>query len=114
MASRGLAFSSSSDWGEPELAPHRRVECSQSIYYIWYVRHPRAAIYITRVIFRRPHEQTSALFGTTCIIIAESAKQIQSIFTPVYTMSSTKNYQSSSASESAEERRQIRLQRRRE
>ena len=37
-------------WGEPERAPHRRVECSQSIYGIyillWYVRHPRAAIYI--------------------------------------------------------------------
>ena len=38
------------NWGEPERAPHRRVERSQSIYvyimyYIWYVRHPRAAIY---------------------------------------------------------------------
>ena len=30
----------------------------------------------TRDIFRRPHEETSALSGTTCIIIAESAKQI--------------------------------------
>ena len=47
--------------------------------YIWYVRHPRAAIYnctATRDIFRRPHEETSAFSGTTCIIIAESAKQI--------------------------------------
>ena len=40
-------------WGEPERAPHRRVERSQSIYiyiYIWwwYVRHPRAAIYIVQ------------------------------------------------------------------
>ena len=26
----------------------------------------------TRDIFRRPHEETSALSGTTCIIIAES------------------------------------------
>ena len=28
----------------------------------------------TRDIFRRPHEETSALSGTTCTIIAESAK----------------------------------------
>ena len=27
---------------------------------------------------RRPHEETSAFSGTTCIIIAESAKQIHS------------------------------------
>ena len=38
------------DWGEPERAPHRRDKRSQSIYvyiyyYVWYVRHPRAAIY---------------------------------------------------------------------
>ena len=40
-------------WGEPERAPHRRVERSQSIYYLllsllWYVRHPRAAIEIVQ------------------------------------------------------------------
>ena len=35
----------------------------------------------TRDIFRRPHEETSALSGTTCIIIAESAKQIHSVCT---------------------------------
>ena len=52
------------------------------VYGIWYVRHPRAAIYnctATRNIFRRPHEETSALSGTTCIIIAESAKPIHSV-----------------------------------
>ena len=32
------------NWGEPERAPHRRVERSQSIYYVWYVCHSRAAI----------------------------------------------------------------------
>ena len=40
------------NWSELERAPHRRVECSQSIYYyiiyIWYVRHLRATIYIVR------------------------------------------------------------------
>ena len=30
----------------------------------------------TRDIFQRPHEETFAFSGTTCIIIAESAKQI--------------------------------------
>ena len=33
--------------------------------------------------FRRPHEETSALSGTTCIIIAESAKQIALVSEPV-------------------------------
>ena len=37
----------------------------------------------TRDIFRRPHEETSALSGTTCIIIAESAKQIALVSEPV-------------------------------
>ena len=37
----------------------------------------------TRTIFRRPHEETSALSGTTCIIIAESAKQIALVSEPV-------------------------------
>ena len=75
-------------WGEPERAPHRRVECSQSIY-VWYimVRPSPARRYIhctaTRTIFRRPHEETSALSGTTCIIIAESAKQIALVSEPV-------------------------------
>ena len=77
-------------WGEPERAPHRRVARSQSIYIcimiygIWYMVRPSPARrYIqctaTRDIFRRPHEETSALSGTTCIIIAESAKQIHSV-----------------------------------
>ena len=55
---------------------------------IWYVRHPRAAIYnctATRDIFRKPHEETSALSGTTCIIIAESAKQMHSVCLSVRT-----------------------------
>ena len=46
---------SSHYWGEPERAPHRRVEFSQSTYYgddddddVWYVRHPRAAIEIVQ------------------------------------------------------------------
>ena len=49
-------------WGEPERAPHRRVERSQSIYYyyyyyynillLWYVRHPRAAIEIVQEYIR--------------------------------------------------------------
>ena len=102
------------NWGEPERAPHRRVECSQSIYvYIYYWGEPERAphrrversqsiyIYImvvvvrpsparrhihctaTRDIFRWPHEETSALSGTTCIIIAESAKQIALASEPV-------------------------------
>ena len=68
-------------WGEPERAPHRRVERSQSIYiyiYMVVVRPSPARRYIhctaTRDIFRRPHEETSTLSGTTCTIIAESAK----------------------------------------
>ena len=71
------------NWGEPERAPHRRVARSQSIYYIYIcmVRPSPARRYIqctaTRDIFRRPHEETSALSGTTCISIAESAKQLQ-------------------------------------
>ena len=56
---------------EPQR-PHRRVECSQSIY-VWYVRQQSFST-ATRDIFRRPHEETSALSGTTCTIIAESAK----------------------------------------
>ena len=44
--------------------------------YICMVRPSPARRYIqctaTRDIFRRPHEETSALSGTTCIIIAES------------------------------------------
>ena len=36
-------------WGEPERALHRRVERSQSIYYyVWDIRHPRAAIEIVQ------------------------------------------------------------------
>ena len=102
-------------WGEPERAPHRRDERSQSIYVciigaslsephidelhvrnlyiyvLWYimVRPSPARRYIqctaTRDIFRRPHEETSALSGTTCIIIAESAKQIHSVCLSVRT-----------------------------
>ena len=69
-------------WGEPERAPHRRVECSQSIYGGIYImvrpsparRYSHIHCTATRDIFRRPHEETSALPGTTCTIIAESAK----------------------------------------
>ena len=46
----------------------------------------RASLYIlyaVRDIFRRPYEEISALSGTTCIIIAESAKQIHSVFLSV-------------------------------
>ena len=57
-------------WGEPERAPHRRVECSQSIYggiYIYYgtsvTRAPLYTLYAVRDIFQRPHEETSALSG---------------------------------------------------
>ena len=54
------------------------------MYYVLYMVRPSPARrYIqctaTRDIFRRPHEETSALSGTTCIIIAESAKQIHSV-----------------------------------
>ena len=64
---------------DTNVAPHRRVACSQSIYYdICMVRPSPARRYIqctaTRNIFRRPHEESSAHSGTTCIIIAESAK----------------------------------------
>ena len=43
-------FLANSYWGEPERAPHRRVECSQSIYYIYgtSVTRARAAIYIVQ------------------------------------------------------------------
>ena len=87
------------NWGEPERAPHRRDERSQSIYvYIYYilcmVRPSPARRYIkctaTRDIFRRPHEETSALSGTTSIIIAESAKQIHSVCLSVRTCLSRK------------------------
>ena len=37
-------------------------------------RAPPYTLYAVRDIFRRPHEETSALSGTTCTIIAESAK----------------------------------------
>ena len=50
------------------------------IYIIYMVRPSPARRHIhctaTRDIFRRPHEETSAFSVTTCIIIAESAKQI--------------------------------------
>ena len=54
------------------------------MYYVLYMVRPSPARrYIqctaTRDIFRRPHEETSALSSTTCIIIAESAKQIHSV-----------------------------------
>ena len=55
------------------------LKCTQVGYiciYICMVRPSPARRYIqctaTRDIFRRPHEETSALSGTTCIIIAES------------------------------------------
>ena len=75
-------------WGEPERAPLRRVECSQSIIIcIYMVRPSPTRRYIhctaTRNIFRRSHEETSAFSGTTCIIIAESAKQIALVSEPV-------------------------------
>ena len=41
-------------------------------------RAPPYTLYAVRDIFRRPHEETSALSSTTCTIIAESAKQIHS------------------------------------
>ena len=73
-------------WGEPERAPHRRVERSQSIHYhIWYVYvsnlfRPRAAIYIVqqRAIYSggRMKKLLRSPVLYTCIIIAESAKQI--------------------------------------
>ena len=37
------------------------------------------ALCAVRDRFRRPHEETSALSSTTCIIITESAKQIHSV-----------------------------------
>ena len=57
---------------------------------LWYMVRPSPARrYIqctaTRDIFRRPHEETSALSGTTCIIIAGSAKQIHSVCLSVRT-----------------------------
>ena len=33
---QGLSYISAIIWGEPERAPHRRVERSQSIYYYYY------------------------------------------------------------------------------
>ena len=66
-----VSICNNNNWGEPERAPHRRVERSQSIYYVFcmvrrtsvtrgppyiiflygtsYVRHPRAAIDIALV-----------------------------------------------------------------
>ena len=56
------------------------------IIYIYMVRPSPARRYIhctaTRDIFRRPHEETSALSGTTCTIIAESAKYIALVSEP--------------------------------
>ena len=65
----GLASARPNNWGEPERAPHRRVECSQSIYYVCIyfgtsvTRAPPYTLYAVRDIFRRPHEETSALSG---------------------------------------------------
>ena len=51
--------------GERERAPHRRVECSQSIYYcmyVWYVRRLHVTVYIVlgcaiySNLTQRPHE----------------------------------------------------------
>ena len=54
--------------------------------YIYGIRPSSARRYIqctaTRDILRRPHEETSALSGTTCIIIAESAKRIYTLGLP--------------------------------
>ena len=43
----------------------------------------RYSYILLRDIFWRPHEETSALSGTTCIIIAESAKLIHFVSEPV-------------------------------
>ena len=60
-----------------------RSELIPCIYiYVWYTsvtRAPLYTLYAVRDIFQRPHEETSALSGTMCIIIAEAAKQIHSV-----------------------------------
>ena len=67
----------------PWLLP--RIQAKSGYYVLYMVRPSPARRYIqctatrARDIFRRPHEETSALSGTTCIIIAESAKQIHSV-----------------------------------
>ena len=45
------------------------IHCTSKVELIYIVQHPRD-------IFSRPHEETSAFSGTTCIIIAESAKEM--------------------------------------
>ena len=66
-------------WGEPTYIDELNVR-NLYIYVYYYGTSVTARRYIqctaTRDIFRRPHEETSALSGTTCTIIAESAKQI--------------------------------------
>ena len=64
------------NWGEPERAPHKRDGCSQSIMVRMsparhYMHCTQCAIYSRgRVnIFRRPHEETSALSGTMCFYL---------------------------------------------
>ena len=59
---RFLQLSKDYNWGKPERAPHKRLELCLAIYYyyMWYIRHPRAAIYIVQqvaIISKRPHEQ---------------------------------------------------------
>ena len=65
-----------------ELNVRNLYMCIYIFYILCMVRPSPARRYInctaTRDIFRRPHEETSALSGTTCTIIAESAKQIHS------------------------------------
>ena len=116
-------LSTSYYWGEPERAPHRRVECSQSIY-VWYIYYgtsvTRAPLYVTytpcaiyasaRYIPKvRTNNKGACVRLTPCHVF-----DLEGIYMRIYTMSSKKNDQSSSASEPAEEQRQIRLQRRRE
>ena len=76
-------------WTRPLPSPaldvlhHQRGEGSGLVHETSMVRPSPARRYIqctaTRDIFRRPHEESSAHSGTTCIIIAESAKQIHSV-----------------------------------
>ena len=65
------------------LSQQNRYTQSEHSYYLWSESLSRErpsgcrlyTLHAVRDIFRRPHEETSALSGT-CIIIAESAKQI--------------------------------------
>ena len=41
---QALHVSSYTNWGEPERAPHRRVECSQSIYGIYITKNELASL----------------------------------------------------------------------